>query len=730
MSLHVRAATPVGRRIPEMAVALILSFCMVAATPISWAQSASAPKAKATSAAKPKDITQIQHIIFIIKENRTFDNYFGTYPGANGTTTATISTGQTVPLIRTPDQTPRDISGHGWFDAIAGYDNGAMDHFDLIPGASLNGDMLGLSELQQADIPNYFAYAQNFVLADNTYSSLKGASWANHLYIVGAQSGGAFTIPNTTVDSWGCDANPTASVQVWNDDDTVTDPFPCFDFQTIADELQAAGVSWKFYAPSDGDPAYVYSPLDAIDHIRFGPLWTTNVVNYSQFATDAASGNLPAVSWLVTAATWNEHPPSGSCVGENWTVSQLNDLMQGPDWATSAVFLTWDDFGGFYDHVPPPILDKFGLGPRVPLLIISPYAQPGYISHTQYEFSSVLKFIEERFGLAPLTDRDAEANDTTDSFNFSQPPLQPLILTQRVCPFINAVSDVGVGVLGKPTLTKLNFINRSPGKLTMSGITTTGDFSQTNNCPATLAKGATCAITLTFTPTATGTRTGTVSVADSYTGSPQVTQLTGIGTSIFLTAPKIFGRLVIGTTATQSYTLTNNGPNVLDISKFAMVGNYSETTNCKKTVQPKASCQIKVVFAPTQSGNLYGALDVYSNDAYSPYEVVLQGAGQQISFTPTKLTFGSQAVGTTSAAQTFVVTNPSTTAALAMGAITTTGAYSASNNCPTSLAAEGTCTVSVTFTPTADGTSTGTVSVISSDWNSPQTVSLTGTGID
>ena len=176
----------------------------------------------------------------------------------------------------------------------------------------------------------------------------------------------------------------------------------------------------------------------------------------TQFATDAASGNLPAVSWLVTGPN-SEHPPNSTCQGENWTVQQLNALMQGPDWGTSAVFLTWDDFGGFYDHVAPPPVDIYGLGPRVPLLIISPYAQPGYISHTQYEFSSVLKFIEDDFGLTPLSDRDANANDTTDSFNFSQTPTPPVILNPQTCP-IQSASNMYFGAQVMGTLSSANVL--------------------------------------------------------------------------------------------------------------------------------------------------------------------------------------------------------------------------------------------------------------------------------
>src|SRR5439155_9046546 len=123
------------------------------------------------------------------------------------------------------------------------------------------------------------------------------------------------------------------------------------------------------------------------------------VLPQNQFAIDATNGNLPAVTWVTPTYSSSEHPLSSSCVGENWIVRNVNALMAGPDWASSAVFVTWDDFGGFYDHVPPPALDRFGLGPRVPLLIISPYARAGLISHTVYEFSSFLSFVERRYQL-------------------------------------------------------------------------------------------------------------------------------------------------------------------------------------------------------------------------------------------------------------------------------------------------------------------------------------------
>ncbi len=378
-------------------------------------------------------LEKIRHIVFLVKENRTFDNYFGTFPGADGATSGRISTGDVIPLGQAPDRTPRDIS-HSFQSAVKAIDGGAMDQFDLIPGGNQNGDYLAYTQYTENDLPNYFVYARNFVLADAFFSSLTGPSFPNHLYTVGAQSGGAINNPANSQGRWGCDSPGNSTVQVMDDDGNITPEYPCFDFQTLADSLEAQGLSWKYYAPGQGKSGYIWSALDAIAHIRLTSLWNDHVVPTDQFVQDALNGQLPAVSWLVVASGKSEHPPASVCVGENWTVEQLNAVMQGPDWDSTVVFLTWDDFGGFYDHVPPPVVDNFGFGPRVPFLIISPWAKPGYISHTTLEFSSVLKFVEERFDLDPLTARDAQANDLLDSFDLTQDPLPPLILSTRECP--------------------------------------------------------------------------------------------------------------------------------------------------------------------------------------------------------------------------------------------------------------------------------------------------------
>jgi phospholipase C len=388
----------------------------------------------------------IKHIIFFIKENRTFDNYFGTYPGADGATSAMDSLGTIVPLLHESDQVP-DIN-HSSQAAWRAYDNGKMDRFNLLFSNSKNQARASidpyannsLTQLHQSDIPNYWTYAQNFVLGDRMFSSLMGPSFPNHLYTVAAQSGGVINNPRAdknigTLDNsalgWGCDVHHQ-QVEVKGPNGTIQDKEACFNFRTLADELDANGYSWRYYAPPSGERGYIWSTFDAIRHIRYGLDWKY-VVPTEQFMSDASSGNLPTVSWIVTPGDVSEHPSSSVCVGENWTVQMLNALMRGPDWSSSAVLLTWDDFGGFYDHVPPKQVDGYGLGFRVPLLVISPYARHGYIDHTQYEFSSMLRFAEDVLKLSNLTKRDKAANDMLNAFNFMRKPQAPLLLQQRAC---------------------------------------------------------------------------------------------------------------------------------------------------------------------------------------------------------------------------------------------------------------------------------------------------------
>jgi phospholipase C len=206
--------------------------------------------------------------------------------------------------------------------------------------------------------------------------------------------------------------------------------------------LENAGVSWRYFMGG----TFNQQVIKMIKDIRFTPLWH-KVVPTQRFGSYVKEGRLPSVSWLVPPASVNDHPASGSlCQGENWTVGALNTLMRSKYWSSTAVILTWDDFGGFYDHVPPKHLDLYGLGPRVPAIVISPWAKLSHVDHHVYEFASVLKTIEELYNVGTLGDRDAAARAMWSSFDFKQPPAPPLLLKKRDdCP-----SEHGVQPYAQP----------------------------------------------------------------------------------------------------------------------------------------------------------------------------------------------------------------------------------------------------------------------------------------
>jgi phospholipase C len=722
---------------------------------VTWRAVFSAPQAARGSrpeTVKKADYTVLKHFVFIIKENRSFDSYFGAFQPAkgqtvNGATSGTTSTGQVVPLAPMADGTYEDPD-HGSVGAITAIDGGKMDNYDLIAWGNENGQFLSYRQFTKKGIPNYFAYASHFVLADHMFSSVYGPSFPQHLITVAAQTGGVINTPVTPLTkagnfgnntSWGCDATATVAARTLDANGDLDADFPCYDFATLADSLQNAGISWKYYAPSEGEFGYIWSTLDAINHIRNGDLWQ-NVVPTSQFVTDAENGNLPAVSWLVVGGA-SEHPPLSTCLGENWTVEQITAVMQGSDWDSTAIFLTWDDFGGFYDHLAPPPVDQFGLGPRVPLLIISPYAIPGYVSHTQYEFSSVLKTIEERFGLPPLSQRDEDANDLYDSFNFKQKRNPPLILRQRTCPVISAAySQFGSQGLGTTSPENdVPFTNIRDKPISFSGETITGDFAQINNCGNSLPKGDTCVFQITFTPTATGTRGGSLTVTDSDSTSPQVVTLTGTGSTVNLTPnyPGVTFPLVhYGSNQTSPATFTNTGTTTVTISSVAIVGmnaqDFSETDNCNGSVGPGSYCTLKVTFTPTpQNYNLIGQehanLVINDNAPGSPHTVRLWGVGTGLSISPGSLNFGNQKVGTSSNPKTVTLTNTGSTT-LTFEGIQAIGDFSQTNNCGSSLPAGQQCSISVTFSPTQSGVEYGVVYLNDNDGLSPQSIVCSGTG--
>ncbi|MDP9342931.1 MAG: hypothetical protein M3Q23_12745 [Actinomycetota bacterium] len=392
---------------------------------------------------------RIKHVVFIVKENRTFDTMFGTFPGADGARHGRTCGGKLVPLTRASDRTYG--ANHSFVAGIRAINGGRMNCFNRLWDGS---GLVSYVQYHQDQIPNYWAYASHFTLADRFFSSAYGPTMIEHLWAVAAQSdrfvgpdddGGAGTGPpaqfcedpaerarsfrvlgpKATQDAFALEDRAATLPLVKN---YWTTRWPCTDVKVLPDELRAHGVAWRYY---QGESLWA-QPLRMVHHVRFGPEWR-NVVPEPQFIPDALAGRLPAVSWVVPPVPESDHPPYGICQGENWTVRTLNAIMQGPEWSSTAVVVTWDDFGGFYDHVPPPHVDLYGLGPRVPAIVISPWAKPGFVDHTTLEFSSVLKLIEDLHGLKPLTQRDGEAADLLEAFDFTQRPNPLLVLSERDC---------------------------------------------------------------------------------------------------------------------------------------------------------------------------------------------------------------------------------------------------------------------------------------------------------
>jgi len=339
--------------------------------------------------------TPITHAVFIMMENHTFDNFFGQFPGANGITEAPA-----------PDPVSQDYI-HSGTAVTAEIDGGKMDRFPLE----------GHVQYSQADIPNYWSYAQHFGLGDNFFTSMATSSTPNHLSMVAAQNQGIFETP----PQQGCNSTANTIVSSKQTSGTGYRAFPCYTFPNILTELDQSSISWRFYS----DVSIWNAPLMLQSYAN-----SKNDVSSEDFIPDVTSNNLPSVSWITPPADTSNHPPQVNGLGENFVTNIVNTIMNSAYWANTAIFVTWDDYGGFYDHVSPPVLDGLGLGPRVPLLVISPFAKAGFINHSEGEFSSFVKFIETNWSLPSLGQRDAlsQIDDLMDYFDFGQAPLPPLLL--------------------------------------------------------------------------------------------------------------------------------------------------------------------------------------------------------------------------------------------------------------------------------------------------------------
>jgi phospholipase C len=422
---------------------------------------------------------KIQHIIIIMQENRSFDTYFGTYPGANG-----IPMRNGVPTVCAPDPTtgqcvkpfhdPNDLNHggpHGAANATGDIDGGKMDGFIRQARGKSTGncsdpydptctspnsqpDVMGWHDARE--IPNYWAYAHNFVLQDAMFEP--NASWSlpEHLFMVSgwsakcAQAGNPMSCHNELQNPVRPDTG--AADYAWTD---------------LTYLLHKNQVSWAYYLSEGAEPDCeddseatctpqqqkakvpgIWNPLPSFDTVKQdGQLG--NIQPTTNFFTAAKNGTLPAVSWVVPNGRVSEHPTALVSAGQAYVTGLINAVMQGPDWSSSAIILSWDDWGGFYDHVPPPMVDVNGYGLRVPGLVISPYAKQGYIDHQTLSFDAYLKFIEDDFlggtRIDPQTDGrpdprpDVRENaprlgNLVSDFDFTQAPRPPLVLPLRPAP--------------------------------------------------------------------------------------------------------------------------------------------------------------------------------------------------------------------------------------------------------------------------------------------------------
>lgn len=390
----------------------------------------------------------IKHIVIIVRENHSFDNLFGRFPGADGTRFAHVGS-RVVPLNITPDKLSEDL-GHGGNSAIIADDNGKLDGFSHILNSIQNGEDVADSQYEASEVPIYWDYARRFSLADHFFSTVMASSFPNHLVTIAGQSMGTLDNPymvSHSFRSWGCDAVAATFVYTYPGG-RARKSRPCFNSMTIADEANAAHVSWKYYAPPPGDFGYIWSTYDAIRHIRYSNQWKSNVPPTRQFGLDVRHGHLPAISWLTSDLAYSDHPPASICEGQNFVAGQVNAIMQSRYWKSTAIIVTWDDFGGFYDHVVPP-RTSYTLGFRVPTIVISPYARTHVVDHTQYDFRSILKFAEENFDLPQLANFDRGVNSIAGMLNFHQKPLRPAFERSMNCsPRAQQTAGMPTGVAG------------------------------------------------------------------------------------------------------------------------------------------------------------------------------------------------------------------------------------------------------------------------------------------
>ena len=404
----------------------------------------------------------IQHIVVIFQENRSTDNLFHDpvliSRGADIASSGTNSLGQSITLtpidLGTAGSNPQNYDlDHSHTAFVSMYDGGKMDGANLIncsvpancpPNAHPNPQFMYVIP---TDVQPYFAMAEQYTFGDRMFQTNEGPSFPAHQFILSGTSAPTatsflFAAENPTLNNAGCIAPLTTTVAMIDatGNETSQPPqYPCFEHPTLTDLLETKGVTWRYYAPSPGS---IWTAPDAIEHMCqeqsvngtltcTGPEWTGNVViPEKQVLVDIANGQLAQVSWVIPDGNNSDHALSNDGGGPSWVASIVNALGSSQYWANTAIIITWDDWGGWYDHVPPKVINDgtswgsgYIYGFRVPLIVVSPYAKAAYISHTTHDFGSILKFVETTFGLPSLGYADVAADDLSDCFNLTQTPL-------------------------------------------------------------------------------------------------------------------------------------------------------------------------------------------------------------------------------------------------------------------------------------------------------------------
>jgi phospholipase C len=357
------------------------------------------------------------HVVVVVQENRTVDNLFNGFPGAD-----TVRSGEykhtVIPLVPVPLE-PSAGQSHSYRAFIADYDNGAMDGFFRQPPET------AYAYVRQTDVANYWTLASRFTLADETFQMNMGPSFAAHVNLVAGQGGYPMAFAgNPHGNAPGCFGSGDVIVV------DMRDGFPaperkgldCQDMPTIFDVLDQAGVSWKYYAPASGIGLTYWSAPDYIRHIALGPDHANLVNPETRVLDDIAHGTLPAVAYVAPQACTSDHPHGSTrnpLAGPKWVAAITNAIGASAYWKNTLVLVTWDDWGGWYDHVPPPLLSADQLGFRVPLLIVSAYAKsPGSVDHRVRSQASILSAIEQVFRLGSLGQLDAKSDDLGSDFDF------------------------------------------------------------------------------------------------------------------------------------------------------------------------------------------------------------------------------------------------------------------------------------------------------------------------